>query len=328
MKQSLILTNANDHSSSVVIKWLLYFNKAFTRINNGDTLDVKAMTFENKKFKLQFVHEGVWLNLDDFQSYWYRRGNFSIANLPNYNSQDEVLQKKINAHLLKERKSLNHFIHKLFESRKNISSISNASVNKLEVLRLASLLGLDIPDTYLLSEKKDVNILFNQNKSLITKGIQEGLIFQHKSEADTKEIQYAAYTSAFKKTQLVGVQKKFAITKFQTKIDKAVELRIFLLNNKFYTMAIFSQNNPKTKVDFRNYDFKHPNRSVPFILPKKIEKKLLGLFEKLNLNSGSADMIINQAGQYIFLEINPIGQFGMVSSPCNYYLEKEIAAFL
>jgi hypothetical protein len=107
-----------------------------------------------------------------------------------------------------------------------------------------------------------------------------------------------------------------------------VELRIFLLNNTFYTMAIFSQNNPKTKVDFRNYDFKHPNRSVPFILPKKIEKKLLALFEKLNLNSGSADIIIDQAGRYIFLEINPIGQFGMVSSPCNYYLEKEIAAFL
>jgi ATP-GRASP peptide maturase of grasp-with-spasm system len=328
MKQALILTNANDHSSSVVIKWLLYFNKPFIRINNGDAIEVKKIYFENKTFKLQFEHAGVLLKLENLQSYWYRRGNFRISNLPNYKSQDEILQKKINEHIQKERKSLNHFIHKLFESRKHISSITNAAVNKLEVLRLASLSGLNIPDTYLLSEKKDLNILFSQSQSLITKGIQEGLVFQHQSETDTEAIQFAAYTSAFKKSQLVGVQKKFSITKFQTKIDKAVELRIFLLNNKFYAMAIFSQNNPKTKVDFRHYDFKHPNRSVPFILPKKIEKKLLGLFEKLCLNSGSADMIINQAGQYIFLEINPIGQFGMVSSPCNYYLEKEIAAFL
>jgi ATP-GRASP peptide maturase of grasp-with-spasm system len=328
MKQALILTNANDHSSSVVIKWLLYFHKPFTRINNRDSIKVKKIYFEDKTFKLQFVHEDVLLNLDQFQSYWYRRGNFSISNLPNYFSPDETLQNKVNAHILQERKSLNHFIHKLFESKKNISSITNATVNKLEVLRLAVMFGLEIPDTYLLSEKKEINTLFNQNKSLITKGIQEGLVIQHKSETHSEALQYAAYTSTFKKSQLQGVPKQFAVTKFQTKIDKAVELRIFLLNHQFYTMAIFSQNNTKTKIDFRHYDFKHPNRSVPFTLPKKVEKKLLGLFEKLGLNSGSADIIIDQTGKYIFLEINPIGQFGMVSGPCNYYLEKEIAAFL
>jgi ATP-GRASP peptide maturase of grasp-with-spasm system len=328
MKSALILTNANDHSSSVVIKWLLYFKKTFTRINNGDAIEVKKIHFENKKIHFQFVHQGVLLNMGNFQSYWYRRGNLRITNLPNYKSQDEILQNKINEYLQTERKSLNHFIHKLFENRKHISSITNSKVNKLDVLRLASTSGLEIPNTYLFSEKLDLNILLNQNKSLITKGIQEGLVFQHKNETDTEEIQYAAYTSAFKKSQLRSTPKKFSLTKFQTEIDKAVELRVFLLNNQFYTMAIFSQNNPKTKVDFRNYDFEHPNRSVPFILPKKIEKKLLGLFKILNLNSGSADIIIDQAGQYIFLEINPIGQFGMVSNPCNYYLEKEIATFL
>jgi hypothetical protein len=29
--------------------------------------------------------------------------------------------------------------------------------------------------------------------------------------------------------------------------------------------------------------------------------------------------------ELVFLEINPVGQFGMVSHPCNYYLEKRIA---
>ena len=28
---------------------------------------------------------------------------------------------------------------------------------------------------------------------------------------------------------------------------------------------------------------------------------------------------------FIFLEVNPVGQFGMTSSPCNYSLEKKIA---
>jgi D-alanine-D-alanine ligase-like ATP-grasp enzyme len=48
----------------------------------------------------------------------------------------------------------------------------------------------------------------------------------------------------------------------------------------------------------------------------------------LKLNTGSIDLIVNTTGEYIFLEVNPVGQFGMVSSPCNYYLEREIARFL
>ena len=48
----------------------------------------------------------------------------------------------------------------------------------------------------------------------------------------------------------------------------------------------------------------------------------------LNLNSGSLDLIRAADGKYVFLEINPVGQFGMVSYPCNYNIEKEIAIAL
>jgi hypothetical protein len=30
----------------------------------------------------------------------------------------------------------------------------------------------------------------------------------------------------------------------------------------------------------------------------------------------------------VFLEVNPTGQYGMVSDPCNYYLDKKIAEYL
>jgi hypothetical protein len=33
-------------------------------------------------------------------------------------------------------------------------------------------------------------------------------------------------------------------------------------------------------------------------------------------------------GDIYFLEVNPAGQFGMVSTPCNYYLEEKIAEVL
>ena len=81
-------------------------------------------------------------------------------------------------------------------------------------------------------------------------------------------------------------------------------------------------------MDFRHYDFDIPNRSVPFQLPHLIEKKIHKLFKALGLNTGSVDLIKSQKGEFVFLEINPMGQFGMVSYPCNYQLEKKVFEFM
>ena len=50
--------------------------------------------------------------------------------------------------------------------------------------------------------------------------------------------------------------------------------------------------------------------------------------KNLKLDTGSIDMIVTLDGEYVFLEINPIGQFGMVSYHCNYHLEKRIAEYI
>jgi D-alanine-D-alanine ligase-like ATP-grasp enzyme len=50
--------------------------------------------------------------------------------------------------------------------------------------------------------------------------------------------------------------------------------------------------------------------------------------DNFNLNTGSIDIIKDNNGEYIFLEVNPVGQFGMTSIPCNFYLEKKIAEYL
>lgn len=106
------------------------------------------------------------------------------------------------------------------------------------------------------------------------------------------------------------------------------ELRVFVLGKDIYPMVIFSQNDKKTEVDFRNYNDDNPNRTAPYKLPKDINRALLKIFAELNLNTGSADFIRAINGEYYFLEINPLGQFGMTSKPCNYHLEKKIAEFL
>jgi len=46
---------------------------------------------------------------------------------------------------------------------------------------------------------------------------------------------------------------------------------------------------------------------------------------EVGLNCASIDLIKSTNGKYYFLEINPVGQFGMVDFPCNYGLHKIVA---
>jgi len=115
---------------------------------------------------------------------------------------------------------------------------------------------------------------------------------------------------------------------FQEEVKKKYELRIFYFLGEFYSSAIFSQGNNKTEVDFRNYDKEKPNRVVPYQLPIDLGQKLKTLMDELNLETGSIDMIVTPEKKYVFLEVNPIGQFNQVSIPCNYFLEKKIADYL
>ena len=115
---------------------------------------------------------------------------------------------------------------------------------------------------------------------------------------------------------------------YRNRLIKKYEVRVFYLDPEFYSMAIFSQRDDQTQVDFRKYNLEKPNRCVPYELPKAIEHKLKALMNILDLNSGSIDLIVNKDDDYIFLEVNPVGQFAMVSEPCNYFLEKKVAEFL
>ncbi|ULT23576.1 hypothetical protein KUH03_31060 [Sphingobacterium sp. E70] len=92
-----------------------------------------------------------------------------------------------------------------------------------------------------------------------------------------------------------------------------------------YSMVIFSQLDDATKIDFRAENYNDLSiKKTPFLLPDALNKKIKILMKELGLCTGSIDMIVSDKDEYIFLEVNPIGQFGMTSIPCNYHIEKKL----
>jgi glutathione synthase/RimK-type ligase-like ATP-grasp enzyme len=139
---------------------------------------------------------------------------------------------------------------------------------------------------------------------------------------------YKNLTERFTYSELQSFPQYFIPRIFQQYIEKKYELRSFYFHGTFFTYAILSQNNPKTTIDFRNYDDDTPNRCIPFNLPTKYSSKLVLLMEKLRLDTGSFDILVDKNDNYYFLEVNPVGQFGYGSYECNFNIEEFIVNHL
>jgi ATP-GRASP peptide maturase of grasp-with-spasm system len=306
----LIISIYNDYSTTTVIEWLNFFNKKWIRINEDDKINLDFMAND-----VIFNVNNTSFNLSEIKSCRYRRGFLNFTNNP------EDLISSFSNFVTKEFNHVEKYIYHKLKSNKTINDFGNSTINKLIVSDIARNLKLKTPKDYLVNSKI----------------ILESIILQNQEQFITKSISgYPSHKfnnfTLYNFTQKVNLQElntsKFSLSLVQNYIEKQFELRIFYLHRIFYSMAIFSQTNPKTIVDFRNYDKDLPNRTVPFKLPKKIEIKLEKLMNNLKLNCGSIDMIVDKEDEYYFLEVNPIGQFGMVSNPCNYNLNKVIAEYL
>jgi len=307
----LIISQDNDYSTLEVIKWLKHFKVKYIRINSDDQVHIQEWDLQKKSFI--FKIEDASVNLDSISYIWYRRGKLSFT-------LSSVVP-EINEFLKRETFSINEYLFssQLFSEKNAIGNWLLSEPNKLLVLELARQVGLRIPNTYITGSKDQALSYLENDIEYISKGIGSNLMFQ-----DNENI-YAVYTETFTKKDLSNYKEDFFPSLIQERIPKAFEIRAFILEEEIFSMAIFSQKNQQTAVDFRKYDLVLPNRTVPFNLPSAIENKLKLLLKKLELNSASADLILSEDGEYVFLEVNPVGQFGMVSSPCNYYLEKLIA---
>lgn len=302
----VIITEEADYSSSLVINWLLFYNVSFIRINENDLIRVEFL-----KNDFRFIIQEIVFNFSEIKGMWYRRGFLNLK-------IDVATDTEINFFRKMEFKKSIDYVYFKLSQLPHINKFENSDVNKMIVSEYAKEFGLNVPEEYLINQKKDL-LKIIKNDEYATKSITGSTIFNY---GDYYVVGYTTLVNDLKQ-----IPDFFFTSLVQKYIKKKYELRIFYLHKKFYSMAIFSQNDETTQIDFRNYNRKNPNRNVVFQLPNHIEEKLVKLMEKLDLNSGSIDMIVTPTNEFFFLEVNPIGQFGMVSNPCNYNLHKIIAEF-
>ncbi len=328
----LIFTSENDLSTLEVAKRLKSMGNEFYIINPEE--NIFKFSYLNDT-GIYFYHsiENKNINLLNASACWWRRTGLGINNFFNANDTLNRLENFDSnlIEILKGKKSIvnsefialkEYIFNRIYEtSRINLGHPNLFGLNRLKTLDLAKKHGFITPNFEVLTNTK-----FLANSSIgevfVTKAIDDGIY--HLIEGKS----YYTYTELQQKNDFINKEVAIFPSLIMNLIEKKFEIRTFYIDGYFYSMAIFSQSNKQTEVDFRKYSETKPNRNEPFKLPKELEAKLDNLFKEIGLNTGSVDFIVDKNDQFVFLEINPVGQYGMTSEPCNYNLDNVIAKYL
>jgi putative peptide maturation system protein len=94
----------------------------------------------------------------------------------------------------------------------------------------------------------------------------------------------------------------------QPYVEKRIELRITVVGDRVFPVEIHSQWTNHTRRDWRRGDYHHARYAV-HDLPRRLARRSIALVKRLGLTFGAIDMILTPDGRYVFLEVNPDGDW-------------------
>ena len=320
----LIISTEIDVSTHQVIKYLHSNNKKFIRLTEQQFVKSLIIDFSNHKTIIKLYIGDQLINMDDISAFWYRKDDvkfFTQLSIFDANTDINFPKKTLNNFISTEINSIGEFIKFELNKKNHIGNWYIGEGNKLVSFSIAKDVGFIIPRT-IVSTELDY-IIQNNNDSMIFKPIEDAYVSFSSDELITTNYDNIP-NYKFKKYK----DKTMYPNCLQEYINKEIEIRVFYLDNICYSMAIFSQSDEKTKKDFRNYNDSRPNKMVPYILPQNITDMINSFMKKMNLRCGSIDLILTKKNEYVFIEVNPFGQYGFVSNECNYDIDSLIACKL
>lgn len=80
-------------------------------------------------------------------------------------------------------------------------------------------------------------------------------------------------------------------------------------------------------MDWRHYDLENVAH-VSAELPQEIQRKILCFMEAIKLQYGALDLIETPEGEFVFLEINPSGQWGWIADLAGLPIPQAVAEML
>ena len=193
-----------------------------------------------------------------------------------------------------------------------------AAENKLRQLRVAKQVGLVIPLTLVTNNPQKVREFFyDVGGKMITK-LLTPISYSMKGSP------FFFYTSVVKEEDLLDIETlRHSPMVFQEQIPKLRELRVVYVDGSLFVGAIEASNYAASTVDWRRASAKDCTWEV-HELPTEVIFRIKAFMAKFGLKFGALDLIETPSGEYIFLEVNPTGEWGMLERDLDYPISEAI----
>jgi RimK-like ATP-grasp domain len=176
---------------------------------------------------------------------------------------------------------------------------------KASQLRLAAELGLELPPTLVTNSREEFLDFYCQHNGNIVSKLVGPAFDRTVGEAAS----VSRYTEPVSKRDIgYAASLQYCPMILQAYVPKRLELRITVVGQDVFAAEIHSQQTHHTRHDWRRYDLGHTPH-FPHALPPEVQERCVRLVERLELCYGAIDMILTPEGRYVFLEINPSGQY-------------------
>lgn len=269
---------------------------------------------------LFFSVDGCAIGDEDIKSVWFRRPEGIISNHPDKTistfKRQEAMATLWSAYTcLAEVYWLNHPIH----------ALSHLEHNKARQLQLAKRVGLKVPDTLITNVPDELKEFADKHGGVVAVKMLRGRAFKKRGSEHYTGIYTNVVSASYleKNIQAISATPVFA----QEYIDKQVELRITVVGENIFCCAIHSQDSEKTKQDWRHYDMERVKHEE-YQLPDAIKLSILEFMRVCKVDYGAIDMILTPDNEYVFLEINPSGQYIWIENLANPGISASIAKLL
>lgn len=191
--------------------------------------------------------------------------------------------------------------------------------NKLYQLRVARSVGWRIPRTLVTNSPEQVQAFFQELEGEIVTKLLTPLSVSMEGSGSF------VYTSKVRKEDLLNAESlRHCPMVFQEHIPKERELRVAFVDGTCFVGALKSAQSKAGQVDWRlaSPEELYWEREV---LPDEVTYRLQALMAELGLVYGAVDLILTPDGEYVFLEVNPSGEWGMLERDLNYPISDAIA---
>lgn len=239
------------------------------------------------------------LALGDIDAVWYRRADTAAALPATLDPQLRAASRQeSHATLVGMLESLRcRFIDRY-------ETVRRAAHKPLQ-LELAREYGLDVPATLTTNDPEAARSFFD-----VCQGRMIGKLLSSFAIYDEAGRERVMYTTPMQSEHLDHLEDlSFSPMTFQEHLDKALELRVTVIGERVFAAAVDSQVLAHARNDWRRESQRLRGAWEPYALPEAASEGLLRLARGIGLTYGAADIVVTPEGRFVFLEMNPAGEW-------------------